>query len=44
MSFLFREVATDEHVEELVAAADLDVGLEHDGVVALEKRVEELDD
>ena len=41
---LFLQVAADEHVEELVAAADLDVGLEHDGVVALEERVEELDD
>ena len=40
---LFLQVAADEHVEELVAAADLDVGLEHDGVVALEERVEELD-
>ena len=38
------EVAADEQVEELVGAAELDVALERDRVVALEERVEELVD
>ena len=38
------QLAADEEVEELVGAAELDVGLEGDGVVPLAERVEELVD
>ena len=41
---LAHELAPDEEVEELVRAAELDVGVERDGVVALAERVEELVD
>ena len=41
---VFLQLAADEHVEELVGAAELDVAFEHDGVVALHERVEKLDD
>lgn len=41
---IFLEGSTDEEVEELIGAAELDVCLDHDGVVALDEWVEEFDD
>lgn len=44
LSALFLEVAADEEVEELIGAADFDVGMDHDGVPALEDGVADLVD
>ena len=42
LALLLLKLAAHEVVEELIAAAHLDVGVDHDAVPALEQRVEDL--
>ena len=42
-ALLLLQLAADEQVEQLIGAAELDVGLHHHRVPALEQRVQELD-